>query len=124
MPMVTENNRIYAMDAGSPRKAFAVDINPSTGNMSVAWVEPQWSQSYITLIGPSHNRVFVNTNMSSPVTQNVSEMYPWADGAKIVEQIQWRDADNGKLLADSTSSPQCLLTLQCLLAMAASYTIF
>lgn len=93
------------MDAGSPRKAFAVDINPSTGNMSVAWVEPQWSQSYITLIGPSHNRVFVNTNMSSPVTQNVSEMYPWADGAKIVEQIQWRDADNGKLLAASDFFP-------------------
>jgi hypothetical protein len=39
-----ENNRIYAMDAGV-HKAFAVDIDPSTGNMSVAWVEPQWSQS-------------------------------------------------------------------------------
>jgi hypothetical protein len=100
-----ENNRIYAMDAGSPQKAFAVDINPSTGNMSVAWVEPQWSQSYITLIGPSYNRVFVNTNMSSPVTQNVSEMYPWPDGANYVEQIQWRDADSGKLLAASDFFP-------------------
>ena len=65
-----DNNRIYAMDAGSPHKAFAVNIDPNTGKMSVAWVEPQWSQSYITLIGPSHKRVFVNTNMSSPLTQN------------------------------------------------------
>lgn len=34
-------------DAGV-HKSFAVDIDPSTGNMSVAWVEPQWRQSYIT----------------------------------------------------------------------------
>ena len=92
------------MDAGV-HKAFAVDIDPSTGNMSVAWVEPQWSQSYITLIGPSYNRVFVNTNMSSPVTQNVSEMEPWPIGANFVEQIQWRDAENGKLLAASDFFP-------------------
>jgi hypothetical protein len=99
-----ENDRIYAMDAGV-HKAFAVDIDPSTGNMSVAWVEPQWSQSYITLIGPSHNRVFVNTNMSSPVIQNVSEMEPWPIGANYVEQIQWRDAATGKLLAASDFFP-------------------
>jgi hypothetical protein len=100
-----ENNRIYAMDAGSPHKAFAVDIDPNNGNMSVAWVEPQWSQSYITLIGPSYGRVFVNTNMSSPVTQNVSEMKPGPIGANYKEQIQWRDAATGKLLAASDFFP-------------------
>jgi hypothetical protein len=100
-----DNNRIYAMDAGSPKKAFAVDFNPNTGNMSVAWVEPQWSQSYITLIGPDDKRVFVNTNMSSPVTQNASEMIPWPEGANYLEQIQWRDAETGKLLAASDFFP-------------------
>ena len=100
-----ENSRIYAMDAGSPHKAFGVDLNPNTGKMSVVWVVPQWSQSYITLIGSSHNRVFVNTNMSSPVTQNVSEMNPWSKGANYVEQIQWRDANTGKLLAASDFFP-------------------
>jgi hypothetical protein len=99
-----ENNRIYAMDAGV-HKAFAVDIDPSTGNMSVAWVEPQWSQLYITLIGPSYARVFVNTNMSSPVTQNVSEMQPGPIGANYKEQIQWRDAETGRLLAASDFFP-------------------
>lgn len=99
-----ENNRIYAMDAGV-HKAFAVDIDPSTGNMSVAWVEPQWSQLYITLIGPSYARVFVNTNMSSPVTQNVSEMKPGPIGANYKEQIQWRDAETGRLLAASDFFP-------------------
>jgi hypothetical protein len=73
--------------------------------MSVAWVEPQWSQSYITLIGPSYGRVFVNTNMSSPVTQNVSEMEPGPIGANYKEQIQWRDAETGRLLAASDFFP-------------------
>ena len=73
--------------------------------MSVAWVEPQWSRSYITLIGPSYNRVFVNTNISSPVTQNASEINGWADNANHVEQMQWRDAATGKLLAASDFFP-------------------
>lgn len=62
------NNRIYAMDFGL--HTFAVDIDPSTGELSVAWVEPQWSRNYISMIGPSYNRVFINTNISSTVTQN------------------------------------------------------
>ena len=86
-------------------KPLLLTLTPGTGNMSVAWVEPQWSQSYITLLGPSQSRVFVNTNMSSPVTQNVSEMIPWPEGANFVEQIQWRDAPTGKLLADSDFFP-------------------
>jgi hypothetical protein len=99
-----ENDRIYAMDFGL-HKAFAVDIDPSTGNMSVAWVEPQWSRNYVTVIGPSYSRVFVNTNISSPVTQNASELNGWADSANYVEQMQWRDGDTGKLLAASDFFP-------------------
>ena len=102
------NNRIYAMDFGV-QKAFAVDIDPSTGNMSVAWVEPQWSRNYISVIGPSYNRVFVNTNISSPVTQNASELNGWADNTNYVEQMQWRDADTGKLLAASDFFPPATL---------------
>ena len=102
------NNRIYAMDFGV-QKAFAVDIDPSTGNMSVAWIEPQWSRNYISVIGPSHARVFVNTNISSPVTQNASELNGWSDTANYVEQMQWRDADTGKLLAASDFFPPATL---------------
>ena len=92
------------MDFGV-QKAFAVDIDPSTGNMSVAWVEPQWSRSYVSVIGPSHARVFVNTNISSPVTQNASELNGWPETANYDEQMQWRDADTGKLLAASDFFP-------------------
>jgi hypothetical protein len=61
------------MDFGLHR-SFAVDIDPSTGNMSVAWIEPQWSRSYVSVIGPSYTRVFINTNISSLVTQVASEL--------------------------------------------------
>ena len=66
-----------------------------------AWIKPQWSQSYITLQGPANKRVFVNTNMSSSVTQNWSKLNPGPTGANYVEQIQWRDAASGRLLAAS-----------------------
>ncbi len=98
------NNRIYTMDAGA-HKAAGVNFNPKTGNMTVAWVEPQWSQNYITLLGPTDKRVFVNTNMSSSVTQNATKLDSGPVGANYVEQIQWRDANTGKLLAASDFFP-------------------
>jgi hypothetical protein len=98
------NNRIYTMDAGA-HKAAGVNFNPKTGNMTVAWVEPQWSQNYITLLGPTDKRVFVNTNMSSRVTQNATKLDSGPVGANYVEQIQWRDANTGKLLAASDFFP-------------------
>jgi hypothetical protein len=73
------------MDFGLHR-SFAVDIDPSTGNMSVAWIEPQWSRSYVSVIGPSYTRVFINTSNYN-------------------EQMQRCDADTGKLLAASDFFP-------------------
>jgi hypothetical protein len=52
--------------------------------------------SYITLLGPADERVFVSTNMSSSVTQNWTKLVAGLEGANYVEQIQWRDADTGK----------------------------
>jgi hypothetical protein len=43
--------------------------------------------------------------MSSTVTQNVSQLYPWPNGENYKEQIQWRDAATGKLLAASDFFP-------------------
>jgi hypothetical protein len=95
-----QNNRIYTMDAGA-HKVAGVNFNPKTGNMTVAWVEPQWSQNYITLLGPIDKRVFVNTNISSSVTQNATKLDSGPEGANYIEQILWRDANTGKMLAAS-----------------------
>ena len=95
---------------------------PGPGNMSVAWVEPQWSQNYITLIGPSYGRVFVNTNMSSPVTQNVSEMKPGPIGANYSNRYSGVTPRRASYLLHLTSSPRLLPTQTCLLVMVSSYT--
>ena len=110
------------MDAGV-HKAFAVDIDPSTGNMSVAWVEPPWSQNYITLIGPSYGRVFVNANMSSPVAHNVSEMKLGPIGANYMNRYIGETPRRASYLLHLTSSPRLLPTQTCLLVMVGSYRL-
>jgi hypothetical protein len=74
-------------------------------NESAISQSSQGSRSYVSVIGPSYARIFVNTNISSPVTQNASELNGWPDTANYNEQMQWRDADTGKLLAASDFSP-------------------
>jgi len=61
--------------------------------------------SSMGLLGPDDKRVFVNTNISSSVTQNATKLDPGPEGANYVEQIQWRDANTGKLLAASDFFP-------------------
>jgi hypothetical protein len=56
------------------------------------------------------------------VTQNVSEMNPWPEGANYVEQIQWRDADTGKLLAASDFIPSAAAYATVPVATEVSYT--
>ena len=94
-----ENNRIYAMDPG-PGKVAAIDLDQESGNMSLAWSVDQKTLEWTILIGPADQRVFVGTNMltnvTNPLDYNVGPI-----GANYKEQIQWRDADTGKLLAAS-----------------------
>jgi DNA-binding beta-propeller fold protein YncE len=92
-----ENNRIYVMDAGQDT---ASAINFSNSKMSLAWQVKEQSNSYITLIGPANQRVFVETNQSPTIT-NPLQMNSGPQGANYREQIQWRDAQTGKLLAAS-----------------------
>jgi hypothetical protein len=94
-----ENNRIYAMDPG-PGKAAAVNLDQETGNMTLAWSVDEKTLEWMVLIGPADQRVFVGTNIltniTNPLDYNVGPI-----GANYKEQIQWRDANTGKLLAVS-----------------------
>jgi len=94
-----ENNRIYAMDPG-PGKTVGIDFDQATGNMSVAWSADQSTLSWLVLIDDAANRVLVGTNISSNIT-NPLDLQVGPKGANYVEQIQWRNADTGKLLAAS-----------------------
>ncbi|MFF8946300.1 hypothetical protein ACF1A5_29330 [Streptomyces sp. NPDC014864] len=74
------------------------------GRMSLAWKVTQRSNSYITLIGPADKRVFVNANAHSEGT-DPTKYNPGPLGANYMDQIQWRDARTGKLLAASDFYP-------------------
>ena len=102
------NNRIYVMDFGL-RTASAIDFR--NGQMSLAWKVTEQSNSYITLIGPPERRVFVETNISSQIT-NPTQLNPGPEGANYTEQIQWRDAQTGKLLAASDFYPPAATAAQ------------
>jgi hypothetical protein len=95
------NNRIYAMDPG-PGKVVGIDLDPQTGKMSLAWSADQSTSSWMILIGPADQRVLVGTNIKTD-GPNPNPLY-WDSGpvgAKYTEQVQWRDAATGKLLASS-----------------------
>ncbi len=92
------NNRIYGMDEG-PGKVVGIDFDQATGNMSVAW-EPQEMKTFgwITAIGPKDHRVLMGTNMK---LENESDIQAGPVNASYTEQVMWRDAETGKLLAAS-----------------------
>lgn len=92
------NNRIYAMDPGAG-KVVGIDFDQETGNMSVAWSADQATLSWMILIGPPDQRVLVGTNISSPDEPNPVKWDIGPVGANFKEQIVWRDAETGKLLA-------------------------
>jgi hypothetical protein len=97
------NNRIYALDylAG---KVVAINLNQATGNMSVAWGPVnERTLSFLTLIGPADKRVLVGTNINA--TQQQIEQALKAQGNTYTEQILWRDAATGKVLAHSDYFP-------------------
>lgn len=91
------NNWIYVMDFGLGT-ASAIDFR--NGRMSLAWKVKQRTNSYITLIGPPDKRVFVSANARSKET-DPTKYNPGPVGVNYMDQIQWRDARTGKLLAAS-----------------------
>ena len=93
------NDRIYAMDPG-PGKVAAVNLDQETGNMTLAWSVDQKTPEWTVLIGPADQRVLVGTNINTNVT-NPLEYNAGPIGANYEEQMIWRDADTGKLLASS-----------------------
>lgn len=94
-----ENNRIYPMDPG-PGKVAAINLDQKTGNMTLAWSVDQKTLEWTVLIGPADQRVFVGTNILTNVTNPLGyKVGPL--GANYKEQLQWREASTGKLLAAS-----------------------
>ena len=91
------NHMLYVPDAGVG-KLVGLKYDPMTGNMSVAWTANQNTLAFMSLIGPADQRVLVGTNMhpGTTIPQMVNNPPP-----VYTEQVQWRDAATGELLAAS-----------------------
>lgn len=87
------------MDPG-PNKVVGINFDNKTGNMTVAWSADQKTQLWMILLGPANHRVLVGSNILSNITNPV-DWQPGPKGANYKEQVQWRDAATGKLLAAS-----------------------
>jgi hypothetical protein len=94
-----ENNMIYSADMGM-KKVAGIRIDPETGAMETRFVIDDISNTFQPLIGPKDQRVLVLTNirlrsadqsmLESVFTQN-----------QYTEQLTWRDAATGAVLAES-----------------------
>jgi hypothetical protein len=92
------HNRIYVMDAGL---GTASAIHLRRGRLSLIWKVKQLSNSYMTLINPKNKRVFVETNIKPNRGVPVTQLNGGPKGANYTEQVQWRNATTGRLLAAS-----------------------
>jgi len=93
-----ENNMIYSADMGVGKVA-GIKIEPSTGEMEVAFVVEDATTTFQPVIGPKDRRVLLLTNArkndpSQPMKQAVFS-------GNYREQLTWRDAATGRILAES-----------------------
>lgn len=89
-----ENGMIYGFDHGAGKQ---VGVKFENGTMTPVWSADARTLSFLTLIGPKDERVFVATNMDRAQTNPSDYGY--------LEQIQWRNAATGELLAESDFFP-------------------
>ncbi len=93
-----ENGMVYSADMGLGKVA-GIKLDQATGEMKVAFVLDDVTSTFQPLIGPKDKRVLLLTNAKLSVEKEplmaaiVTENYR--------EQLTWRDAATGKLLAAS-----------------------
>jgi hypothetical protein len=88
---------MYVMDGGAG-KIVGLKYDPVSGNMTVAWTGNQSTLAFLSLIGPTDQRVLVGTDMAPNTT--ISQMANNPPPA-YAERVMWRDATTGRLLAAS-----------------------
>ncbi len=94
-----ENGMIYSADMGM-KKVAGIKIDPKTGKLEVAFVVDAISNTFQPLIGPKDRRVLLLTNIKlASEKQTIQEAVFTLD--KYTEQLTWRDAATGKILAES-----------------------
>ncbi len=93
-----ENSMIYSADAGLGKVA-GIKIDQATGDLKVMFVLDDASTTFQPLIGPPDKRVLLLTNMKQNVEKEPAKAALFTANYK--EQLTWRDAATGKIIAQS-----------------------
>ncbi len=80
-------------------KVAGVRIDPQTGEMKTAWVVDDITSGFQPLIGPKDKRVLLVSRMKKNVEKE--PLLPALITGNYKEQITWRDAATGRLIAES-----------------------
>jgi len=93
-----ENNIIYSADMGVGKVA-GIRIDPATGKLDVAFVVDDATTTFQPVIGPKDKRVLLLTNCKKNNPAQPMKEVVFSGNYK--EQLTWRDALTGRLLAES-----------------------
>jgi hypothetical protein len=93
-----ENSTIYSADMGVGKVA-GIKLDQATGDMQVVFVLDDMTTTFQPLIGPKDRRVLLLTNMRLNVAKEPARIALFTENYK--EQLTWRDAATGRLLAES-----------------------
>jgi hypothetical protein len=93
-----ENSMIYSADMGM-RKVAGIKLDPDSGELKTMFVVDDATTTFQPLIGPKDKRVLLLTNMKQNVAKEPSKLALFTGNYK--EQLTWRDAATGKILAES-----------------------
>jgi hypothetical protein len=97
-----ENNMIYSTDMGIGKVA-GIRLDQATGELKVAFVLDDRTNTFQPLIGPKDRRVLLLTNINLNV-----QVEPVKDSlftGNYTEQLTWRDAGTGRIIAASDFFP-------------------
>lgn len=93
-----ENNIIYSADMGVGKVA-GIRMDPGTGELKVAFVVDDATTTFQPVIGPKDRRVLLLTN--AKLNQPGQPMKAAVFSGNYTEQLTWRDAATGRILAQS-----------------------
>jgi hypothetical protein len=93
-----ENSMIYSADMGM-RKVAGIKLDPDSGELKTMFVVDDATTTFQPVIGPKDKRVLLLTNMKQNVEKEPIKLALFTANYK--EQLTWRDAATGKIIAES-----------------------
>lgn len=93
-----ENNMIYSADMGM-KKVAGIKLDQKTGELKLQFVVDNITNTFQPLIGSKEQRVLMLTNIKLNVEREPIQVAMFT--ANYREQLTWRDASTGEILAES-----------------------